>query len=237
MNQQQTNQSCVLITGANRGLGLEFVHQYVQSGVEVIACCRQPERARDLLSLSSDFPGLINIRPMDVSNEAEIRAVSAELSGQPIDVLINNAGIYGPKGVAFDQPVDTWMEVLRINTVAPVKVAEAFMPQVLGSDKRTIANITSKMGSIADNGSGGNIMYRSSKAALNAAMKSLALDHADQGLVVLQLHPGWVRTDMGGPNGLIDAPESVQGMRKLIADSDLSKSGAFFAYDGKAIPW
>lgn len=237
MNQPPKNQSCVLVTGANRGLGLEFVHQYAQSGVEVIACCRQPEQARDLLSLASDFPGLISIRPMDVGNDTQIRAVSAELSGQPIDVLINNAGVYGPKGIAFDQPVDTWMDVLRINTVAPVKVAEAFMPQVLASNKRTIANITSKMGSIADNGSGGSVIYRSSKAALNAAMKSVALDHADQGLVVLQLHPGWVRTDMGGPNGLIDAPESVQGMRKVIADSDSSKSAGFFAYDGQAIPW
>ena len=209
----------------------------VEDGIEVIACCRSPESARRLLELSADFPGRVSVRPLEVTNATQINALAAELKGQPIAALINNAGVYGPRSSEGPPPTAAWLDVLHVNTVAPFAVSEALLDSVQAADGGKIVNVTSKMGSIADNGSGGSYIYRSSKAALNAAMHSLAIDLKDRGVIVLLLHPGWVRTDMGGPSGLIEAPESVKGMRRVIGRATLDDSGGFFAYDGKPIPW
>jgi len=130
-----------------------------------------------------------------------------------------------------------WAEVLRINVIAPLKVAEAFVGHVARSDQKKIVTVSSKMGSMTDNTSGGSFIYRSSKAGVNAAMRSLSFEVAPQGIASAMLHPGWVRTDMGGPNGLIDATESVSGMRSVIAALDADMSGRFWNYDGTEIPW
>ena len=224
----------VLITGANRGLGLEFCKQYADEGWDVLACCRNPETADKL----ADIPQ-VRVLPLDVSDFAQIDKLAAQLQDTAIDVLINNAGIYGdsPRRSFGQLDYAAWTQTLTINTQAPVKMAEAFLPHLQRGDKKMLVSISSQMGSIADNGSGGSIVYRTSKAALNAAMKSIAIDLAEQGIGVLILHPGWVKTDMGGPNGLIDSKESVAGMRQVIARFTLAQSGGFLKYDGSSLPW
>ena len=224
----------VLITGANRGLGLEFCRQYAAEGWQVLACCRNPETAGKLAEIPH-----VRVFPLDVSDFAQIDALAAQLQDTAIDVLINNAGIYGdsPRRGFGQLDYAAWTQTLTINTQAPVKMAEAFLPHLQRGDKKMLVTITSQMGSIADNGSGGSILYRTSKAALNAAMKSIAIDLADQSIGVLVLHPGWVKTDMGGPNALIDAQQSVAGMRQVIAQFTLAQSGSFLKYDGSSLPW
>ena len=224
----------VLITGANRGLGLEFCKQYADEGWDVLACCRNPETADKL----ADIPQ-VRVLPLDVSDFAQIDKLAAQLQDTAIDVLINNAGIYGdsPRRSFGQLDYAAWTQTLTINTQAPVKMAEAFLPHLQRGDKKMLVSISSQMGSIADNGSGGSIVYRTSKAALNAAMKSIAIDLAEQGIGVLVLHPGWVKTDMGGPNALIDAQKSVAGMRRVIAEFTPDQSGCFLKYDGSTLPW
>lgn len=228
----------VLITGANRGLGLEFCRQYAVEGWNVIACCRNPDDAVDLNALVGRYPN-IQREKLDVSELEQIDALSQKLADSCIDVLINNAGIYADnKSNGFGQlDYQAWSRSSVVNTQAPVKMLEAFLPQIKGSDKKLVINISSLMGSIADNGSGGSILYRSSKAALNAAMKSLAIELKDQSVGVLIFHPGWVKTDMGGPNALINAEQSIAGMRALIESFSLDQSGSFVKYDGTPMPW
>lgn len=230
--------STVLITGANRGLGLEFSRQYAEAGWRVLACCRDPDRADELRRLASVWPTLALYR-LDVGDFAAVDALARELAAESIDVLLNNAGVYGdsaqtPFG-ALDY--DLWQKVLRIDTLAPMKLAEAFLPHVERSQTKLIVAITSLMGSIADNGGGGSIMYRSAKAALNAAMKSLSIDLRGRGVGVLLLHPGWVKTDMGGPNAPTLPEESVSGMRRVIATYAPSDSGRFLDFRGQELPW
>lgn len=223
-----------LITGANRGIGLEFVKQYAADGWKVIAACRRPEEAEDLNALE----GNIQVHPLDVTDFARIEALARKLNTVAIDLLINNAGIYGPRVTPYDA-IDyaAWAEVLRVNTMAPVKTSAVFADAVAKSGLKRIVTITSQMGSIADNSSGGSYIYRSSKAALNAAMKSLAHDLAAKQIAVAILHPGWVRTDMGGSGAKIDPFESVAGMRQVIEKLGVEDSGRFLAYDGREIPW
>jgi NAD(P)-dependent dehydrogenase (short-subunit alcohol dehydrogenase family) len=228
----------VLITGANRGLGLEFCRQYAAEGWNVIACCRNPDDAFDLNNLAGHHPD-IQLETLDVSEFGQIDALSRKLAGLSIDVLINNAGIYTDnKSNDFGHlDYQAWAKALLINTLAPVKMAETFLPQITKSDKKLIVNISSLMGSIVDNDSGGSILYRSSKAALNAAMKSLAIVLKNQSVGVLIFHPGWVKTDMGGLNALINAEQSVTGMRALIDNFSLDQTGCFVKYDGTPLPW
>lgn len=223
----------VLITGANRGLGLEFVRQYLSDGWHVIATCRNPDSAENLNALV----GNIVVHELAVDDDSAILRLANELSGQHIDVLINNAGVMGTKHGLGDLDSEMWADVLRVNVIAPLKVSEAFVDHVASSTLKKIVTVSSKMGSMADNTSGGSYIYRSSKAGVNAAMRSLAHDVAPKGIVSCILHPGWVRTDMGGANGLIDAPESVSGMRAVIDSLDSEKAGRFWNYDGKEIPW
>ncbi len=223
----------VLITGANRGLGLEFARQYLADGWKVIATCRNPVAAETLMG----FEGDLSVHALAVDDDASIRLLADDLSGQAIDVLINNAGVMGAKKPIGELESTHWMDVLRTNVVAPLMVSQALVENVAMSDMKKIFTVSSKMGSMADNGSGGSYVYRSSKAGVNAAMRSLAIDLAPRGIVAAVLHPGWVRTDMGGPNGLIDAPESVSGMRAVIASLDTDMAGQFWNYDGASIPW
>lgn len=229
----------VLITGANRGLGQELVRQYAQAKWNVRACCRNPDAARTLRELKQDFPDQITIHSLDVLNFTEITALSQSLIDEPVDVLINNAGIYGDSpDTAFGQMDYTlWNQVLTVNTLAPVKMAEAFLPQISKGSRKLIVNLTSLMGSIADNKGGGSIMYRSSKAALNAALKSLAIDLKPQGIGIMIVHPGWVKTDMGGRKAPTLPEESVAGLRRLIEAFRLSDSGRFLDFRGKELPW
>ncbi len=227
----------VLITGANRGLGLEFCHQYAAENWTVIACCRQPDLASELNKLCHSHP--IQLEKLDVADFDQVDTLAHKLADARIDVLINNAGIYTDKRELgfgnLDYPA--WTQSLITNSMAPVKMAEAFFEPIKRSDKKLIVNISSLMGSLSDNGSGGSLYYRSSKATLNAAMKSLSIDLKNQQIGILTLHPGWVQTDMGGGNALISARESVSGMRSLIENFTSEQTGNFVRYDGKPMPW
>ena len=223
-----------LITGANRGLGLEFAKQYAAEGWKVIATCRRPALAEALNALE----GEIEVHPLDVTDFARIEELAKKLDGVPIDLLINSAGIYGPRVVPYGS-VDyaAWAEVFRVDTMAPLKISAVFSKNVAKSKLKRIVAITSNMGSIGDNTSGGSYIYRSAKAALNAVMKSLAIDLKQKQIAVAVLHPGWVRTDMGGPGAKIEAFESVAGMREIIDGLGLENSGRFVNYDGTDLSW
>ncbi|MCW8127003.1 SDR family oxidoreductase [Microbulbifer halophilus] len=227
----------ILITGANRGIGLEMTRQFAAEGWQVLACCRDIPGADQLRVLREQYN---KVRPfqLDVTDYAQMEALARSLWDQPIDILLNNAGYYGPKGVAFGAvDLDEWRRVLECNTIAPYKLAETFSRNVADSGHRVMAVMSSKVGSIADNSSGGGYIYRSSKTAVNQVVKSLSVDLRERGISVIALHPGWVKTAMGGPNALISAEESVAGLKKVLLETDLERSGRFYNYDGSEIPW
>ena len=187
----------ILITGSNRGLGLEFTKQYAEAGWQILACCRQPETAEDLKQLQNNFPDTIAIHALDVTDFDSIESLSKQYTG-PIDVLLNNAGIYGGNENQFGTVnYDNWQETLKTNTIAPMKLAECFVNHVCESKEKKMVFITSKMGSIEDNSGGKSYIYRSSKAGLNAVVKSLSIDLKEQGISCLLLHPGWVQNRHG----------------------------------------
>ena len=225
----------VLVTGANRGLGYEFVKQYSENKFDVFACCRNVNEAKKLKELA-EISENIKIYELDVGNVKTIKSLSQQLKNEKIDVLINNAGIYRSSTVG-NINYDEWMESFKVNTIAPYQIVENFLEQIINSDLKKVVSITSKMGSIDDNTSGGSYIYRSSKTALNSMMRSLTHDLKNQGVATLTLHPGWVRTDMGGPGGWINAIESVQGMIKQIDKLTIDDSGKYLDYAGKSINW
>lgn len=228
-----------LITGTNRGIGLEFVRQYAKDGWHVFACCRNPVTAEALNRLAAQYPDQITVHPLDVTSHHQIEQLSQALSNQTIDLLINNAGVYPPEhGDSFGTTdYAAWSYSFAVNTMAPLKMVEAFIQQIATGQLKTIITITSKMGSIADNRGGGSYIYRSSKAAVNIVMKSLSIDLDSSRITAVLLHPGWVRTDMGGPNALITTEQSVTGMRAVISNLKFSDSGKFYAFDGQIVPW
>ena len=172
-----------LITGANRGLGFEFARQYLADGWHVYAACRDPASASGLRRLAEDSDDKLRILAMDVTDPASIRAAATELDGQAIDILLNNSGIIGPRSQTIGNiDYQAWAEVLAVNTMGPMRVSEAFVEHVASSDGKLIVTLTSGMGSIADNTSGGSIVYRSSKAAVNMVVRSLAIDLAPRGI-------------------------------------------------------
>lgn len=227
----------VLITGANRGIGLELTRQYLAEGAQVFAACRQPEQATELNRLAESASGRLHVHPLDVSDPDNIQGLRKAISA-PIDVLFNNAGIYGQQPSEFGATdVDAWTQAMRINVFAPMKMMEAFADLVATSEQKKIINMSSKMGSMADNGSGGSYVYRSSKAALNCISVSAAIDLKSKGITVVAMHPGWVKTDMGGANALIDTQTCVTGIRKVVAGLTPDQAGQFIAYSGDKIPW
>lgn len=227
-----------LITGANRGLGLEFARQYLADGWEVFAACRDPASASELHRLAENVKGTLQILAMDVTDPVSVHAAAAELDGRAIDLLLNNAGIIGPRGQTIGNiDYEAWAEVFTVNTMGPMRVSEAFVEHVARSDRKLIITLTSGMGSIADNTSGGSIVYRSSKAAVNMVVRSLAIDLAPRGITCVVVNPGWVRTDMGGANATLEPAESIGRMRSLIATLGLEQSGRFFNHNGLEFPW
>ena len=227
---------CILITGANRGLGLELAKQYYAAGWQVIACSRHPAAVQAGLAQVSTTGGKLILQPLEVTAADSIATLSAAISDYSIDILCNNAGIYSDKNLPFGTvQADMWLEVFKINTIAPLMLAQALLAHVERSQRKLIVNMSSRMGSIADNDSGGGYAYRSSKAALNAITKSMALDL--KGITVVAVHPGWVQTDMGGRHALLTPEHSIQGIKTLLEHLSLNDSGGFFAYDGTPLPW
>lgn len=230
--------SKVLITGAGKGIGLEFARQYAEAGWRVYATCRKPERAQDLIQLVETSHESVSVHPLDVTNCQHIEAIQEMLQDQPLDVLINNAGVLGPKRQGFGHiDADAWVYTLQVNTIAPIKILEALVENLAVGERRLVVNLSSRMGSLTDNSSGDYYIYRSSKAALNAMVRNAALDLAPRGITVVALHPGWVRTDMGGVGGELEPGYSVERMRMTLDRMGSAESGGFFDLDGIPIPW
>ncbi len=227
----------VLVTGANRGIGLELAKQLVERGDEVVATARRPEAADALQALAAQHEGKVWVERLDVSDPESIGALAGQIAGQELDVLINNAGVLlrgGGLGGVDWQMAQTSFDV---NTLGPLRVAEALLPAIKRGQPGKIVNVTSQMGSIDDNGSGGAYAYRMSKAALNMGTKSMAMDLADDGVVTFVIHPGWVQTDMGGPNAKITTAQCVEGILSVIDGAEAEHNGRFMNWDGTELAW
>lgn len=235
--------SSTLVVGASRGLGRGFVQQLLARGEQVIATTRSEADADALQAMAESLGATDRLETLgcDVAIEASRASLAEALDGRAIHTLIHNAGIYGPKGVGIGElPEAAWQEVLHIDTIAPILTAQALLPQLrsgAADGGAKVAFLTSLMGSVADNSSGGSYLYRSAKAGLNAAARSLSIDLAGDDIAVLLLHPGWVQTDMGGSAAPLQIEESVAGMLTRIDALTLSESGKFVNWSGKSMPW
>ena len=237
----------VLITGANRGLGLEFTRQYLKDGWEVHAFCRQSDKAAELSAMVTDSRGNIHLREMDIGNKEQIEAAAKELKNLPIDLLINNAGIadgYGRGVYEMKEDPDIqnydfafWEEMMRINTLAPAKIIGAFLENIRAGRQKKIASLSSGLGSITNLAWAGKYGYCASKAGLNMVSKGLAEWLKSENIIVISLSPGWTRTAMGGPHATNSAEESVSGMRHVISGLTLAETGRFWNFDGEELPW
>lgn len=234
----------VLVTGANRGLGLELVKQYAADGWRVLACAR---RSSPALAAVAGIHRDVRLCVLDVADHGAIDRLAAELAGEPVDVLLNNAGTLGRHG-SFDgqsrsdqsfghSDYEDWEHTFRVNAFAPMKMAEAFVEHVAASRQRKIVTLTSMVGSMALNSVGGLYGYRASKAAVNAIMKSMAIDLAKRGILAVAIHPGWARTSMGGPGADVGVAESVEGVRRVIASLSPGDAGRILAWDGQVLPY
>ncbi len=228
----------VLITGANRGIGLEFVRQYLAAGWQVYGTAREPEAAVDLKQLQEEAGDRLNILKVDLmdSRSIDILGRTMERLESKLELLINNAGTYGSKQSFTEMDTEEVLRVFRVNCLGTLQLTRRLF-SFISSARGKIIFITSLMGSIADNRSGSAYAYRISKAALNMFGKTLSQDYQADGIYSLLLHPGWVRTRMGGENAKIDTTTSVSGMRRLIARLDREMSGGFYNYDGEKLPW
>lgn len=247
--------SVAVVTGANKGLGLEFTRQLLEHGWHVIAACRKPGAADDLTALAGGADGRLSVEPLDVTDRSSVAAFARVLGDRPVNLLVNNAGVMDPTPGGFteqgrrtyqaigDIDYDGWRMVLETNVLGTTRVTEALLANLEASRGGTIAMISSVMGSIAANGrdtmppGGGIYLYRSSKAALNMVARSLAIDLHGRGITVICLNPGWVRTDMGGPDARLTPKQSVRGMLDVLARSRMEETGSFVSYDGTPAPW
>ena len=222
--------STVLITGAARGLGLDFVKQYAARGWKVHACARSPESLKQVA-------GDIHLHKLEVTDYAAVKALASELKGEAIDVLICNAGVSGSEAGDLGR-IDpkVWRDTFEVNALAPLMMAEAFVEQVAASKDRKLIAISSRLGSITHN-DGARYAYRASKTALNMEWKSLSKDTAAKGLICVVLHPGWVQTDMGGKAATLTIEQSVPAMVKVIDGLQPADNGRFLNYDGTELPW
>jgi NAD(P)-dependent dehydrogenase (short-subunit alcohol dehydrogenase family) len=225
----------IFISGANRGLGLEFARQYAMAGWHVLAGCRDPSRAAELGSIAGVETIALNVDDPD-SIVAAVQAVGE----RGIDLLLNNAGIYGSIVGDSEQTLanvnlDVWGKVFQTNVIGPFALTRALLPRLKAG--AIIGILSSELGSITKNSMGQIYAYRSSKAAVNMVGKSLAIDLAPRGIIVVLLHPGWAHTDMGGPTAPVDPVESIAGLRKVLAAVSPDSSGRFLAWDGREMPW
>lgn len=223
----------ILLTGAGRGLGIEFVRHYAAAGWRVHACARDADAA-PLKAVKGD----VQRHALDVTDFAATARLAATLKGEAIDVLLANAGIAGREATEFGKvDPDVWLETFRVNALAPLKLAEAFVDHVAASQRRAMVAISSRLGSIGLNREGGRYAYRASKAALNMAWRSLATDTRPRGLTCVVLHPGWVSTDMGGAQAPVTPPLSIAGMTKVIEALKPADTGGFINFDGTRFEW
>lgn len=222
----------VLITGANRGIGLELTRQFAADGWSVIAACRRPDEAKELKAVK----GEVRILPVDVTDAASVAALKQAVGDRPIDLLLNNAGVIGKRGNLAEIDYDVWGKTMETNVFGQIRVTQALLENVLASERKQIAFVSTKMASIAECG-GGSYIYRSSKTALNMAVKCLSIEFAERGLTAVMFHPGHVRTDMGGPSAPVLPEESAGGIKRVILGLTPADNGRFLNFDGTEIPW
>lgn len=230
----------VAITGANRGLGLEFARQYVAAGTHVVAACREPQAAQALTELEKSSGGRVTRVRLDVTDRDAIAGLADQIentgSGK-LDLLINNAGL-SPRGERFENiTAEGMLGVMHVNTVAPLLLMQALRPALQAARHPKVANISSSMGSLANKDYGRHYSYGASKAGLNMVTRAAACDLADAGISVVSLDPGWVQTDLGGANAALTPEESVRGMRSVIERITLEQSGSFLTWEGEPHPW
>ena len=221
----------IMITGASRGLGLEFARQFYSEECRVIATCRNPKKANELNSI-----GDIDVHSLDVTDDKSVANLADKLRGENIDILINNAGVIGQRDGFGRLDYDIWAETMDTNVFGPMRVAEAFRDNVMNSEKKQMIFITSRMGSITEAVPNAYV-YRSSKAALNMAVKCLSVELEQQGLIAVLFHPGHVQTDMGGQAAPVTPQKSIEGMKNQIYALTRDDNGRFLSYDGHQIPW
>jgi NAD(P)-dependent dehydrogenase (short-subunit alcohol dehydrogenase family) len=229
--------STVLITGANRGIGLELTRSYIARGDTVIACCRSPEGAVELTRIRDQANARIYIHKLDVTDSASIAGLKASLGPMVIDILINNAGIIGPDSQSIrEMDYDGFLETLNVNTLSPLRMLQAFIDSLKASGNPKTITISSSMGSFTSVATD-RMAYRTSKAAVNRLMSATAQDLKSDNIIVAVIHPGWVITDMGGPNADITPPRSAAGIVEVIEVLKMGDSGGFFTWDGAKLDW
>jgi len=233
----------ILITGSSRGLGLEFTKQYLEKGERVIATCRNPEKAKDLQELQIKYPDLISIIQLDVVDEEGRNRVYSQIEKDfgVLNVLINNAGIIAgneERSSSFGEVFkEDFSRVFLVNSISPLLMSERFLPLLEKGENAKIVNITSLNGSIAKRNVGGKYSYSASKAALNMITKILSNDLKEKGITALAIHPGWIQTDMGGPNAPQQKEEPISMIIDLVEKSDITSSGKFLDWRGLEVPW
>ncbi len=228
----------ILVTGANRGLGLGLVKKFLRNNEKVICTTRNISKSKELILCKEKYNDNLEICELDLLDKDSPNILSNFLGDETIDLFINNAGVIGHSAQHFKSvSLNHWLEVLKVNLIAPLLITQSIIKNIEKSSERKIYFISSKVGSIEDNKSGGMYIYRSSKTALNQVVKSLSIDLKPLGISVISLHPGWVRTEMGGPNALISVEESVNGMVDVISNTSIINSGQFINYDGTRLPW
>lgn len=228
----------ILVTGANRGIGLEIVKQYAKLGCTVYACCRDPDHAVELQKLQQLHQSIF-IHQLDVSNEENINNLSEQLKDKTIDVLFNNAGVAGQDNSIGNITSKDLMSTFKINTMGPILLAQAMIGPIAKSKSKIIVNMSSYLSSIESNRDSSWLWfsYRVSKSGLNAATRTFANSLKPKGIVVISLDPGWVQTDMGGKNAEITTEECVLGLMKTLEKLSLKDSGNFIRYNGDHVPW
>ena len=227
----------IVVTGANRGIGLEFVRQYLARGERVVAAVREPRSAGALRSLEAAHPGALRVLACDVGDDASVAEFARALGGGAVDVLVNNAGVRGEWTSLEAMDTAEALRTFSVNALGPLRVTRALLPHLLRAETRKVAHLSSGMGSIGDNTSGGAYSYRMSKAALNMASRSMAVDLRDQRVISAVFNPGWVQTDMGGRSAPLPVDQSVRALIALIDKLTPSDSGAFLDWRGAHYEW
>ncbi len=245
----RSTQSRVLITGANRGIGLALTRNFAAAGWLVDACCRTPEGAAALHTLAASSAGRVIVRKADVADHASIDALAREIGDAPIDILLNNAGVMsgGTGASAADRSrtnqafgsldFDAWMEVMRVNVMGPARMTEVFADNVAHSTRKLVAMLSSIRGSIIEISSSGPYHYCTSKTAANMLMRNICAELRPRGITAVSLHPGWARTDMGGSGAPVAVDDSARGLFNLLNGFTSAQSGGFFTWEGKALRW
>jgi NAD(P)-dependent dehydrogenase (short-subunit alcohol dehydrogenase family) len=233
----------VLVTGANRGLGLEHARQYAATGWRVLACARRPDRAIELQALHEHFPDTVSLHELDVTDAAAVERLADDLAGQPLDILLNNAGTFGPQGapegLAYqsldNMDYDIWRQMLEVNLIAPFRLSVALAGNLRLADRPLLVMMSSDLGSITNNANGQSHAYRTSKAGLNMLTRGMSLEWTD--IIVVSMAPGWCRTDLGGPDAVVDPVESVDEQQKTFARLGQADSGRFIDRYGETVAW